>query len=150
LQEDFTFTDQAVKTVVAGQSFGGLSAMYAGYNWPERFGCVIAQSGSFWWPDVALLQQNTDIIHGRLPGIRGWLTDQIEQHPLATSLNVYIEAGTREGEMIDLAESMRQVLKAAGHQVYFSSFEGGHDRLCWRGSLLDALSLLLSPTSVIE
>jgi iron(III)-enterobactin esterase len=148
LKADFSFTEEAEKTVVAGQSFGGLSAMYAGYNWPDRFGCVIAQSGSFWWPDVTLLQQNTDIIHGRSPGVRGWLTDQIEQHPTSTKLSVYLEAGTREGEMIDLAESMSQVLKAAGHQVYFHSFEGGHDRLCWRGSLLDALSLLLSEPSV--
>jgi len=80
--------------------------MYAGYNWPERFGCVLSQSGSFWWPDVALLQQTTDIIHGRQPGLRGWLTQQIEQQPIAKPLNVYLEAGTREGEMIDLSESL--------------------------------------------
>lgn len=44
------FSDDAGRTVVAGQSFGGLSALYAGLNWPTRFGCVLSQSGSFWWP----------------------------------------------------------------------------------------------------
>lgn len=34
------FSDCAKRTVVAGQSFGGLSSLYAGLNWPERFGCV--------------------------------------------------------------------------------------------------------------
>lgn len=150
LKEDFAFTDEAHKTVVAGQSFGGLAAMYAGYNWPERFGCVLSQSGSFWWPDVALLQQTTDIIHGRQPGLRGWLTLQIEQQPIAKPLNVYLEAGTREGEMIDLSESLSLVLNDAGHRVIFNAFEGGHDRLCWRGGLLNGLAHLLSDSTSTE
>ena len=36
-------------TVVAGQSFGGPASLYAGLRWPQRFGAVIAQSGSYWW-----------------------------------------------------------------------------------------------------
>ncbi|XPE55204.1 hypothetical protein ACNKHW_03225 [Shigella flexneri] len=28
-----------------GRVFGGLSALYAGLHWPERFGCVLSQSG---------------------------------------------------------------------------------------------------------
>lgn len=43
------FSDRADRTVVAGQSFGGLSALYAGLHWPERFGCVLSQSGSYWY-----------------------------------------------------------------------------------------------------
>ncbi|XNM47213.1 hypothetical protein ACLK15_03325 [Escherichia coli] len=27
--------------------------MYAGLHWPERFGCVLSQSGSYWWPHRA-------------------------------------------------------------------------------------------------
>jgi enterochelin esterase family protein len=44
------FSDRADRTVVAGQSFGGLAAMFAALNWPQRFGCVLSQSGSYWWP----------------------------------------------------------------------------------------------------
>ncbi len=44
------FSDRADHAVVAGQSFGGLSALYVGLHWPERFGCVLSQSGSYWWP----------------------------------------------------------------------------------------------------
>jgi len=44
------FSDRADRTVVAGQSFGGLSSLYAALHWPQRFGCVLSQSGSFWWP----------------------------------------------------------------------------------------------------
>lgn len=143
LQEDFLFTNTAERTVVAGQSFGGLAAMYAGYNWPERFGSVLSQSGSFWWPDIELVSAVTDRIHGRLPGVRGWLMNHIEANPIHRPLKVYLEAGTREGEMISLSESMFDVLSEGDHQVVFSAFEGGHDRLCWRGGLLDGLHWLL-------
>ncbi len=44
------FSDRPDRTVVAGQSFGGLAAMFAALNWPQRFGCVLSQSGSYWWP----------------------------------------------------------------------------------------------------
>lgn len=44
------FNDRPDRTVVAGQSFGGLAAMFAALNWPQRFGCVLSQSGSYWWP----------------------------------------------------------------------------------------------------
>lgn len=143
LKEDISFTDRAEKTVVAGQSFGGLAAMYAGYNWPERFGCVLSQSGSFWWPDLELAGKVTDRIHGRLPGVRGWLANHIEANPINRPLKVYLEAGTREGEMISLSESMHDVLAEGDHQVMFNSFEGGHDRACWRGGLLTGLTWLL-------
>ncbi|MCX9039735.1 enterochelin esterase, partial [Citrobacter portucalensis] len=57
------FSDDPQCTVVAGQSFGGLSSLYAGLNWPARFGCVLSQSGSYWWPhrgghqDGAIVEQ---------------------------------------------------------------------------------------------
>lgn len=44
------FSDRPDRTVAAGQSFGGLAAMFAALNWPQRFGCVLSQSGSYWWP----------------------------------------------------------------------------------------------------
>ena len=51
IQAQTPFSDLPERTLVAGQSFGGLAAMYAGLHWPERFGCVLSQSGSFWWPE---------------------------------------------------------------------------------------------------
>lgn len=50
VQQIAPFSDRADRTVVAGQSFGGLAAMFAALYWPQRFGCVLSQSGSYWWP----------------------------------------------------------------------------------------------------
>lgn len=138
-------TANPARTIVAGQSYGGLAALYAGLHWPERFGAVLSQSGSFWWPDFDLVHQVQDTIHGRLPGAGGWLTEYARRHPLSVSLRVWLEAGTREGEMISLSETMCEALLQGIHEVSFRSFEGGHDRLCWRGGLIEGLSWLLRP-----
>jgi len=51
-REKYHTTHEAAKTVVAGSSFGGLAAVFAGLRHPEVFGNVVSLSGSFWWkPD---------------------------------------------------------------------------------------------------
>lgn len=120
-------TDPAT-TVVAGQSFGGLASLYAGLHWPERFGCVLAQSGSFWWPvgDPALqLPQRVDGGLGR-----------------GQTLKLFIEAGLREPVIHRANERMVQALRDAGLNPQYRVFNGGHDALCWRQGLLDGLTAL--------
>ncbi|MFC7419018.1 enterochelin esterase [Iodobacter arcticus] len=134
------------RTVLAGQSYGGLSAMYAALYWPERFGCVLSQSGSFWWPYNDILKMPPNQPASRKPGSTGQLAEQLPGlAPAARALKVFQEVGSREDVMIDVNETMRDALLQAGHQVNYRLFEGGHDWLCWRGGLLDGLSELLAP-----
>jgi enterochelin esterase family protein len=37
---------------------------------------------------------------------------------------------------------LRDVLQAKGYRVTYSEFVGGHNEVCWRGSLADALIAL--------
>ncbi|CAN7333425.1 enterochelin esterase [Phenylobacterium sp. LjRoot225] len=135
------------RTVVAGQSYGGLSALYAGLHWPSRFGRVLSQSGSFWWPQTAWVDGSAGGAQARRPGARGWLARQVEAGGLpAGALRVFMEVGSREGAMLDVNETMRAALDQAGHHVTHRRFEGGHDSLCWRGGLVDGLRCLLAPT----
>ncbi|QDQ27201.1 enterochelin esterase [Chitinimonas arctica] len=140
------FSDEAGHTVVAGQSLGGLSAAYAGLHWPERFGRVLSQSGSFWWPHVNLLDAPPGQPCPRKPGSRGRLAEHLAAGKLAQGgLRVFMEVGSREDVMIDVNDSLHEGLRQAGHEVHYRRFEGGHDWLCWRGGLLDGLSCLLAP-----
>ncbi len=125
-------TDCPEKTIVAGQSFGGLAAMYAGLHWPQRFGAVISQSGSFWWSDDHSHHQPTDQT--------GWLTQQVQQG-LSTGqpLNVFQEIGCYEDSMLQDNRMLREALIEAGHQVFYQEFRGGHDWICWRDGLLQGL-----------
>ncbi|WP_287812825.1 enterochelin esterase [Pseudomonas sp.] len=118
----------AATTVVAGQSFGGLASLYAGLQWPQCFGCVLAQSGSFWWP-------------------RGEPEQQLPQRVAAglgqgQALNLFMEAGLREPVIHAANDHMVQALRAAGHHPRYRVVNGGHDALCWRQGLLDGLCAL--------
>lgn len=126
-----SWNNDATRTIVAGQSFGGLSAVYAALHWPQQFGCALSLSGSFWWP-----QRDSD---------EGWLQQQIAgglaDRP---ALHFYLEAGLNEPLITRVNDGLAQQLRAAGHQVDYKQVYGGHDALCWRGGLTDGLKRLWS------
>ncbi|WP_051294122.1 enterochelin esterase [Pseudoduganella violaceinigra] len=125
-------TSEARHTVVAGQSFGGLAAAYAALNWPERFGNVLSQSGSFWWPDPADTASG-----GRLAA------DVANGLGAGAPLRFLLEIGCYEGSMLGPNRSFHQALCAAGHHAVLREVRGGHDWLCWRDGLLEGLCELM-------
>ncbi|MFF7095656.1 enterochelin esterase [Streptomyces rubradiris] len=127
------------RTVVAGQSLGGMTALYAGYLRPDRFGNVLAQSPSLWWrpglPSPA----------GPKPPVHGdpWLVARFKAEP-PRPLAVHLDVGLHEGAMADHARVLYDTLRAGGHRVTFDAFNGGHDYACWHGALADGLARLLA------
>ena len=77
-------------TVIAGQSHGGLAAAHAAFHHPDVFGCVLSQSGSFWYPpsvgDSHAAKYDTET---------GWLTRQFAKAPLRP-VRFYLEVGKFE------------------------------------------------------
>lgn len=127
------FTDRADRTAVAGQSFGGLAAMYAGLHWPERFGCVLSQSGSYWWPHRG----------GREDGV---LIEQLKRDEVsAQGLRIVLEAGIREPIIFRANQAMLAELQRTQPSVVWRPVDGGHDALCWRGGLTSGLITLWQP-----
>lgn len=134
IQAQTPWRDDPATTVVAGQSFGGLSALYAGLHWPQRFGCVLSQSGSFWWPN----RQRVDEA--------GWLVQQIaEGLGEGSALHIYLEAGLREPLILQANQRLYPLLQKARLTTHYHLFDGGHDALCWRGGLIDGLTTLWQP-----
>lgn len=126
------FSDRADRTVVAGQSFGGLSSLYAGLNWPQRFGCILSQSGSYWWPHRGAQQD-------------GLLIEQLKAgEKTARGLRIVLEAGRNE----PLIFRANQAIFAELHTqqpIFWRQVDGGHDALCWRGGLTQGLMTLWQP-----
>lgn len=121
------FSDRAERTVVAGQSFGGLAAMFAALNWPQRFGCVLSQSGSYWWPHRGGAQD------GAL--IEGLKSGELR----ADGLRIWLEAGEREPIIFRANQALLAQLPPPKRSVFWRQVDGGHDALCWRGGLTAGL-----------
>jgi enterochelin esterase-like enzyme len=119
------------RTVIAGQSLGGLMAAYAGLHAPHRFGLVLSQSGSFWWPSGSEFDVDAGVI------TREYV------HTPKQPIRIWMEAGLIEWTLRDQNRHLRDVLYAKGYDVTYREFHGGHDNACWRGGLADGLIALL-------
>lgn len=127
------FSDRPERTLVAGQSFGGLAAMFAGLYWPARFGCVLSQSGSYWWPN-------------RGNPLQGVLIRQLASGDLQPpALRIVLEAGVREPIIFRANQTLFSLLKPTQGALIWREVEGGHDALCWRGGLTAGLISLWQP-----
>lgn len=132
LVDDFGATRDPARTVLVGQSLGGLAAVHAGLRAPERFGVVVSQSGSFWWPGEAEDELGGDdviaMVAAEPPGpVRFWL-----------------EAGHLELGLAPGNRKLHAALGATGHTVTYREYEGGHDYACWRGGLGDGIAAALA------
>jgi enterochelin esterase family protein len=130
---------EPARTVVAGQSLGGLMAAHVALCAPEVFGAVIAQSGSYWWPKPE---------HGE----PGRLLRDYAERPRA-DLRFYLDVGDRETRrgpdgmphMLDLSRQLRDVLTAKGYPVTYAEYHGAHDYVNWRDTFADGLIAVLTP-----
>ena len=129
------FSSDRTRTVVSGQSFGGLASMFAALEFPEHFALVASGSGSFWWP--------TGLKRGEDGPPGGDIAARIERDGVPDGLRVVLEVGKHESDMVGHSAAVAQALEAAGAQVSYRIFDGGHDWLCWRSALLDSVVELI-------
>lgn len=121
----------AKDTILTGSSYGGLASMYVAFSYPELFGNVLSQSGSFWWSKKDDKQPE-------------WLTRQISKVN-KKDLNIYLNAGIYETgySSIDILESNRHlytVLKAKGYEnIIYEEYYSSHDYFAWRANLANGL-----------
>jgi enterochelin esterase family protein len=126
-------SERPERRLVAGQSFGGLAAMYAGLNFPQQFGCVLSQSGSYWWP-----------MRGEPHG--GVIPEKLSRGELSPlGLRIWLEAGCREPLIFEANQALFQQLQRTQQPVFWRQVDGGHDALCWRGGLTAGLIALWQP-----
>lgn len=120
-------TMQRESTVVAGASYGGLAAVFAGLEHPNVFGDVIAMSGSFWWkPDESKQPE--------------WLTHLAQTSPLSPT-HFHLEVGLMESYPLQIASNrhMRDALLAKGYSVTYLEYDGGHSFLNWSQGIASGL-----------
>ena len=131
IHEQYNITEDPKRTVVAGSCFGGLAATFAALRAPTRFGNVISQSGSFWWPG-----KGKDIEEDML--IRCF--EESSKLPIQFSLEIgSLETAALDYDPMTAHRKFRDVLEARGYIVDYEEYIGGHDMVCWRGTIVDRL-----------
>ncbi|WP_322786252.1 alpha/beta hydrolase [Catelliglobosispora koreensis] len=131
LSANYSVMNDPAKTVLAGQSLGGLAAAYAGLTAPHRIGRILTQSGSFWRARKSPEEVDAEEILAAFAS------------NAKADLRFYHDAGLLEGNLLDKNRDLHKVLSAKGYDVTNREFPGGHDCAWWRGGLADGLIALL-------
>jgi enterochelin esterase-like enzyme len=140
----YNFTTDQRQTVVGGSSFGGLAAACAGLRHSETFGNILSQSGSYFWTPP----KGDNSPDSQTDSEPNWTVKQFIASP-KLPLRFYLDAGSDEidfsgsANILLTTRTLRDVLLAKGYEVHFQEFAGGHDYLSWRGTLADALIVLM-------
>ncbi len=119
------------RLVVAGQSLGGLSALYAALEFPELVSRVACRSGSFWWAPGA----------GDLPdplggAVGGAVAERLRRGADLSRLRCAFDVGEHETRMLPHCELTESLTERAGATVRVSRSASDHDRAGWRHALL--------------
>jgi len=125
---------------IMGASFGGVASLWTAWSRPNTFGRLLLQSGSFAFTDVGS--------HGRGP-----LWDPVVQfinefrkdltRPVAelSDPRIFMSCGVFES-LIHYNRSLAPALRRAGVPVRFVEAQDGHNWICWRDRLREALTWL--------
>lgn len=111
------------RTVIAGESLGGLSAVDLVLRRPDAVRLAVATSGSFWFGDVAA---------------------EIRESGVPSGVRVHLSAGRGEGRsMPEHATAVADALRGAGVPASLDIGTHGHEMAGWTGALTRGLVELL-------
>ncbi len=121
LRSTYSITNDPRLTIVAGSSYGGLAAAFAGFKYPDIWGTVLSQTGWFRW-------------HPEDHPEHHWLSRQFKDAP-RLPLRFWLQVGNLEvARMLDGGPSqlaanqhLRDVLQSKGYLVSYHEYSGGHD-----------------------
>ncbi|MEE1845620.1 MULTISPECIES: alpha/beta hydrolase-fold protein [unclassified Streptomyces] len=119
------------RLVVAGQSLGGLSALYAALEFPDLVSRIAVQSASLWWTPGAM--ELADPLGGP---VGGSLAARLRRSPDLSGLRCAFDVGEHETRMLPHCELAETLTERAGATVRVSRSASDHDRAGWRHALL--------------
>ena len=150
----FNITSNPSYSIVAGASYGGIASAFIAFKHSEIFGNVLSMSGTYsWYPGAEFWLSRID----EFEDFEHWWTkeDEKEGEWLALQfaqserlpLKFYLDVGVLEymdpTNLFIANRHFRTVLQAKGYPFSYVEFLGGHDFVCWRGSIADGLIYLI-------
>ncbi|XPE52307.1 hypothetical protein ACNKHX_03050 [Shigella flexneri] len=125
------FRDRADRTVVTGQSFGGLSALYAGLHWPETL-----------WLCIKPVRDRTG---GRIGRQEGVLREKLEAGEVGAKVCALCWKRLSRADHYAGQSGALSTIRPIKESIFWRQVDSRHDALCWRGGLMQGLIDLWQP-----
>ncbi len=133
LEKRFPLIREAAGRCLTGASFGGVASLSTAWRYPEIFGSLILQSGSFAFTDIG--QHSRSPVFDRVVEF----VNEFRRNPGKPAERIFLSCGTYES-LIYENRSMAPFLQQLGIEVNFVEARDGHNWENWRDRLRDALS----------
>ncbi len=131
----FPLDDKNSARGLMGASLGGVASLHIARNYPNRFGQLLLQSGSFAFSDLGQHQKGPIFD----PVVR--FVNEYRRKPFALAEKIYMSCGIYES-LIYENRSLVPLLQAQGMQVKYEEARDAHNWENWRDRLRMGLSWL--------
>lgn len=135
MAERYPLIDEAHARGLMGASFGGVAALHAAWTYPDAFGCLLLQSGSYAFSDIGR--------HRRGPVFDPVVEfmNEFREAPGVPAERIYMSCGIYES-LIYENRSLVPRLQQQGIDVRFEEARDAHNWENWRDRLRNGLSYL--------
>ena len=136
MSDTFPLVDSPDSRCIMGASFGGVAALHAAWRYPEHFGSLLLQSGSFAFSDIGR--------HRRGPVFDpvARFMNEFREHPGRPADRIFMSCGMYES-LIYENRSLVPHLQSKGVDLRFEEARDAHNWENWRDRLRIGLSWLL-------
>jgi len=135
LAAEFPLLDDPAARGLLGASLGGVASLHAASLYPDRFGQLLLQSGSFAFSDLGHHQKGP-VFDPVVRFVNGY-----RKNPFPLAQKIYLSCGIYES-LIYENRSIVPLLQAQGMQLHFEEARDAHNWENWRDRLRNALTWL--------
>ncbi len=136
MSTEYPLMDSVDSRCVMGASFGGVATLHAAWRYPEHFGCLLLQSGSFAFSDLGRHKRGPVFD----PVVR--FMNEFREQPCRPADRVFMSCGVYES-LIYENRSLVPHLQSKGVDLRFEEARDAHNWENWRDRLRIGLSWLM-------
>jgi enterochelin esterase family protein len=136
MNDAYPLVDSADSRCLMGASFGGVASLHAAWRYPEHFGSLLLQSGSFAFSDIG--RHNRGPVFD--PVVR--FMNEFREHSGSPAERIFLSCGMYES-LIYENRSLVPHLQQMGADVRFEEARDAHNWENWRDRLRIGLSWLM-------
>ena len=146
LNKQYNLSKDPKSHIIGGASLGGLMSMFMGLEYPDFFGNVLCQSGSFWaGKDFCTRAQSDDNKEELLYLIEKFVARE------KVNIKIHMDVGRYEGKegLFGMPihywanVHMRNILRSKNYQHKYIETNTDHSILGWRDNFVDGLIYLI-------